>query len=109
MAAGGDLYGVGGLCRDRRRAAHADYRFLFARRVLARAFGRSVASADHRRHWLPLWRLDRRGDLQVLTGLARQSDAAILAILDRPRARRHRSDRPRADDELGSRRARLAG
>ena len=95
-----DLHGLGRLRRHCRRPAHADHGFLLARRAFARALGRSAPGADHRRHRLSLWRLDRRGDLQIPAGLDRESDAAILAILDRLRAGRHRAGRPRARGEL---------
>ena len=92
---GCDLHGRRRLCRHRRRAAGANNGFRLARSVLVRSLGRSPAGADHRRRRLSLWRLDRRGHLQVHAGLSVGADAAVLAVLDRPRSGGDRARRPR--------------
>ena len=84
------------LCRHRRRAADADHGVRLARRVRLRPLRRPAAGADHRRHRLSLWRPDRRAAVQADAGLPLGADAAILAVLDRPAAGRHRAGRPRA-------------
>ncbi len=93
---GCDLHRRRRLCRHRRRAAGADDGFRLARNVLIRSLGRSSAGADHRRRRLSLWRLDRRGHLQGDAGLSVGTDAAILAVLDRPRPGGDRAGRPRS-------------
>ena len=91
-----DLHARGVLCRHRRRAVHPDHGAGLARRVLVRALRRSDAGAGDRRHRLSLWRADRRGRVQDAAGSVFDHHAAILAVLDRPRAGRDRAGRPRS-------------
>ena len=56
----------------------------------------------HRRHRLSLWRADRRGRVQDAAGVVLDHHAAILAVLDRPRAGRDRAGRPRPHASLGA-------
>ena len=95
-AAGRDLHARRVLCRYRRRAVHPDHGARFARRVFVRALRRSDAGAGDRRHRLSLWRADRRGRVPDAAGSFFDHHAAILAILDRPRAGRGRAGRPRS-------------
>src|SRR5712671_3138403 len=96
------LYARGILCGHRRRAVHANHGFGLARRVLVRTFRRPDAGAGHRRHRLSLRRADRRRRLQDAAGVFLDHHAAILAVLDRPRAGRDRAGRPRAHASLGA-------
>ena len=86
----------------RRRAVHPDHGARLARRVLVRAFGRPDAGAGDRRHRLSLRRTDRRGGVQDAAGSVFDAHAAILAVLDRPRAGRDRAGRPPAHASLGA-------
>ena len=97
-----DLHAGRVLCRHRRRAVHPDHGARLARRVLVRALRRPDAGAGHRRHRLSLWRPDRRGRVQAAAGRVLDHHAAILAVLDRPRAGRDRAGRPRAHASLGA-------
>ena len=69
--------------------------------VRFRPLRRSSAGADHRRHRLSLWRIDRRASIfKFLQDWLSHADAAILAVLDRPPSGRHRAGRPRAHRDL---------
>jgi branched-chain amino acid transport system permease protein len=72
-----------------------------ARRVLVRALRRFDAGAGDRRHRLSLWRADRRRGVSDVAGGIFVDHAAILAVLDRPRAGRDRAGRPAAAASLG--------
>ena len=75
-----------GMRGDRGRAADAGDAVRLALGARLRALRRRAADPDHRRHRLSLRRPDRRGAVQAGAGLSRQRDAAILAVLARPRA-----------------------
>ena len=84
--AGRGLHHRGRLRGHRGRAADADDAVRLALGARLRALRRRAADADHRRHRLSLRRPDRRGAVQAGAGLSRQRDAAVLAVLARPRA-----------------------
>src|SRR4029079_4922045 len=100
-AADRDLYARGFLRRHCRCAVHPDHGAGLPRRVLVRALGRPDAGARARRHRLSLWRPDPRGRVQDAAGILLDRYAAILDVLDRPRAGRDRAGRPRAHASLG--------
>ena len=100
LAARRGLHALGWLCRRRRRAAGADPGFRLALDALARTLGRRAPDPHHRRHRLSLWRHLRGADLSPAAGLSLRPHRALLAVLDRAPARRHRLDRPRADRRL---------
>src|SRR5260370_485691 len=66
-----------------------------------RALGRRVADPHHRRRRLSLWRPHRRSDLPAAAGLSLRPHGALLAVLDRLAARRHRDRREGAYRGVG--------
>ena len=86
-AAGRGLHARRRLCRRRRRAAGADHAVRLARRARLPPLGRRAAGAGHRRRRLSLRRpRSAPSSFKLLQDCLVGIDAAILAVLDRPRS-----------------------